>query len=59
MGSGVALNESPSVIGQMKCACLGFPSAQENSALEMQSERLPMARVLCTSSQGASPRARP
>lgn len=46
MGSGVALNESPSLIGQMKCPSLGFPSAQENSALEMQCECLPTAHAL-------------
>lgn len=30
VGSGVALSESPTIIGQMKCTPLGFPGAQEN-----------------------------
>ena len=57
VGAGVALNENPSLIGQKKCSSLGFPGAQENSILEMQSERPPTAHGLCASSLGALPRA--
>lgn len=57
VGSGVAVHDSPPLIGQMKCLPWGFPSAPENSALEIQSEYPPTACDLCASSLGVWPRA--